>query len=125
MRYLKVFEDFEEVQLPEKIGHNYKPVKILPLSDLEKFKEHRRLKTFYYKGCKCVNFEECGNEGIYLIEAIDKHKVPNKHIDLYTKDFNLMTVDHIQPLAKGGLRYDINNLQPMCQKCNELKADKY
>jgi 5-methylcytosine-specific restriction endonuclease McrA len=35
-----------------------------------------------------------------------------------------MTVDHIFPRSKGGSRYDINNLQPMCEECNSAKGDK-
>jgi 5-methylcytosine-specific restriction endonuclease McrA len=35
-----------------------------------------------------------------------------------------ITMDHIFPYAKGGCNH-FHNLQPMCEKCNVAKADKY
>lgn len=35
------------------------------------------------------------------------------------------TLDHVQPLAKGGAKYDEDNLVVACRPCNERKADKY
>ena len=37
---------------------------------------------------------------------------------------NLVTLDHITPLSKGGDRYDPENICISCRKCNENKADK-
>ena len=34
-----------------------------------------------------------------------------------------MTIDHVIPLAMGGL-HDINNLQPLCRSCNSSKGKK-
>jgi len=109
-----------KLTVPRKIGHDYLPVKALLLSDLNtKFKKHRRLKVFYHKGCKCVS---CDKVGVYLIAGKDKGGAI--HIDLYTKNFELMTIDHIKPRGKGGSN-DIENLDPMCETCNSRKADKY
>ena len=108
------------IKVPNKIGHNYIPVKILPIEDLQtKYSRHKRLKTFAQKGLKCVN---CDREGKYLIAAKDKSG--SIHIDLYTKDFELMTVDHIKPKWLGGT-YDIENLDPMCSFCNTEKGGEY
>lgn len=110
----------EIIKIPRKIGHGYKPIKILPLEELKtKFSSHKRLKVFYHKGLKCVS---CNKEGKYLIAAKDKGG--NIHIDVYTKDFELMTVDHIKPKSLGG-SYDIENLDPMCTGCNSKKSNKW
>jgi len=103
------------------IGNKYTPLRILPLSLLEKFKDHKRLKVFYHKGLNCAT-ENCDKVGKYLIEATE----PNgrKHVDLYTEDFELMTVDHIKPKSKGGTD-ELVNLQPMCLRCNQKKKDIY
>ena len=107
------------LKVPSKIGHNYTPINVLSLEDLEKYKEHRRLRVFYYKGLKCVS---CPNIGEYLIAG--KDKFGGIHIDLYTKDFKLMTIDHVKPRSKGGTD-TLNNVVPMCAKCNSFKSDKY
>lgn len=108
--------------LPSRIGHSFKPIKVLPLSFLEtdQAKSHRRLSVFHNKGLKCAA-EGCECEGKYVIVAVDNGG--GKHIDVYTEDFKLMTVDHIHPRSKGG-DDTLENKQPMCQKCNERKADK-
>ena len=112
--------DNEMIKVPRKIGHEYVPIKILPLNELKtKYSKHKRLKVFNEKGLQCVR---CSRIGKYLIEAQDKSG--GIHIDVYTKDFELMTVDHIKPKSKGG-KYDIENLDPMCCFCNTKKADKY
>lgn len=35
-----------------------------------------------------------------------------------------LTLDHIQPISKGGDKFDKNNWQVLCLKCNRNKADK-
>ena len=108
------------IKVPRKIGHGYKPIKILPIVDLHTdFTRHKRLKVFHHKGLKCVN---CEREGKYLIAAKDNGG--NMHIDLYTKDFELMTIDHIKPKSIGGT-YDIENLDPMCAYCNTKKSNTW
>jgi len=34
-----------------------------------------------------------------------------------------VTIDHITPLSKGGHMRDLQNLAPMCYKCNNNKGD--
>ena len=109
----------EFLKVPNRIGHKYTPIVVLPLKDLEKFKKHKRLKVFYNKGLQCVS---CQTKGEYLIKT--KDSVGNTHIDIYSKDFQLMTIDHIKPKSKGGT-YHIDNLDPMCQKCNSEKGNIY
>lgn len=97
---------------------HYEILEEYPLSKLEELKDHRRMRVFYQKGCKCV---ECGIEGTKL--ALGKAKRGGGlHIDVYTDDFYPLTVDHIVPKSKGGSD-DIENLQPMCCLCNWSKGN--
>jgi 5-methylcytosine-specific restriction endonuclease McrA len=106
--------------VPHKVGHGYIPIKVVPLEHLHtKYSKHKRLRVFHHKGLHCVS---CDKVGHYLI--IGKDSGGSFHVDLYTKDFELMTIDHIKPKGKGG-DSDIKNLNPMCEKCNSKKADKY
>jgi hypothetical protein len=107
------------LKVPNRIGHGFTPIVVLPISELEKYKKHKRLKVFYKKGLQCVS---CSVKGEYLIKARDAFG--NIHIDVYSKDFKLMTVDHIKPKSKGGT-YNINNLNPMCSLCNSKKGNTY
>ena len=112
--------DGKMIEVPDKIGHNYITIKILPLEELQtKYSRHKRLKVFAFKGLKCV---KCPREGKYLIAAKDRSGAI--HVDLYTNDFELMTVDHIKPKRLGGT-YDIKNLDPMCRFCNSEKGGDY
>lgn len=109
-----------KLNVPERIGHSYKPIQYIPFEELHTtYSNHRRLKVFHNKGCECV---VCGTKGVHLIRGL----APNGgiHIDLYTEDFRLMTIDHIIPKSKGGSN-NLDNLDPMCEKCNTKKGDKF
>jgi 5-methylcytosine-specific restriction endonuclease McrA len=109
------------MEIPTKLGHNFTFVALLPMEQLHtKYATHRRLRVFHNHGNKCVA-PNCTKEGVYLIKA--QNTDGGFHVDLYTHDFELMTIDHIYPKSKGGTN-DLNNLQPMCQTCNSKKSDK-
>jgi 5-methylcytosine-specific restriction endonuclease McrA len=90
-----------------------------PLSIIEKMKQHRRFQVYHHKGTQCVS---CGVVGVRIIKSA---RLPHSiHLDLYTRDLGLMTVDHILPKSKGG-KMTLENLQPMCQTCNSIKGNTY
>ena len=94
-------------------------LEVLPLADLyTEYNRHRRLQVFAYKGRECV---VCGREGVLLLRTVGKRG--DIHVDLYTDDFVLMTVDHIIPRS---ISHDntLQNKQPMCDPCNAHKSDK-
>jgi len=74
--------------------------------------------TFKHKGIKCI---KCGIEGKFFLKERHKDSEPY-HFNLYALDENgqeiLMTKDHAIPISKGGVRHNLDNLQPMCAKCN-------
>jgi hypothetical protein len=110
-------------------------VRIEPVTDefLQAHSTHRRLETYFHKGCKCVvpGCERVGTHIKYWYSAYDWKKYGDSglglHKDLIGYDPDgtefLMTVDHILPRGHGG-RDDISNKQPMCEMHNSKKADK-
>lgn len=89
--------------------------------------DHRRLRVFARKGVACIS---CGLAATHMIVWVDFHlegKGDNLHIDLIAVTSGgdiLMTVDHRQPVSKGGGN-EIENCDPMCAPCNFKKGDKY
>jgi 5-methylcytosine-specific restriction endonuclease McrA len=102
-------------------------VEILPLQDLYSvYHMHKRLRVFVRKGRECVI---CGRFGTLLLVTIDF--AGQRHVDLYTDDFVLMTVDHIYPKSlckkegwSGKDRESLDNKQPMCYPCNTGKGNR-
>jgi 5-methylcytosine-specific restriction endonuclease McrA len=85
----------------------------------------KRYKVFAEKGLRCAC---CDIEGKYF--SLEKHENDKEskryHFNLYAINNGepmLMTKDHIIPKSKGGTDC-LENLQPMCIKCNSRKADK-
>jgi len=83
-----------------------------------------RYRVYKAKGVKCC---VCGLEGKHF--GLDLPITSNRpHFNLYAVDEDgeevLMTKDHIQPRSKGGTDH-LDNLQPMCARCNFSKGNKW
>lgn len=108
--------------------HGRQLIEILPLRDLyTDYADHHRLIVFVNKGRECVT---CDREGVFLL-VCEEPKSGAQHVDLYTQDFVLMTVDHITP-KKVARDLDwtikqiesLDNKQTMCGPCNWNKSCK-
>ncbi len=78
-----------------------------------------RYSVFHNKGTSCV---KCGLTGTHFIKERtfgDK----NYHLNLYADNGQMLTIDHIYPKSLGG-NDSLDNLQPMCEKCNLEKGNK-
>jgi 5-methylcytosine-specific restriction endonuclease McrA len=78
----------------------------------------RRTRIHFEMGLECVT---CGRTGI--VYHLEVTRSGSFHLDLYSKDDVLMTIDHIKARAKGGMDIAANR-QMMCDPCNFEKADK-
>lgn len=120
------------------LHRNRELIGFLPMADLyTELAEHDRLRVFANKGKECV---ACGRLGTLLVisretskhrESRRKKTVGSVHVDLYTDEFVLMTVDHIIPKyickQEGWTTEDmesLDNKQPMCDPCNSGKGHK-
>lgn len=72
---------------------------------------------------KCMACVACGANGAYFKL---EHQLDNKypHLNMYTADGTLMTVDHLRPVSKGG-KNSYSNTHTMCITCNNLKGSAY
>ncbi len=90
----------------------------------------------YHTFVRSLSCVECGLKGCFLAlekslydDGGDEQEKEGRgyHLNLYALNELgqevLMTKDHIYPRSKGGIDH-ISNLQTMCVKCNERKADK-
>jgi len=57
--------------------------------------------------------------------SLDQHK-RNKtfHYNFYSEDGFMFTIDHIQPISKGGSKTSIKNIQPMIDTVNWEKSNQ-
>lgn len=100
---------------------------------LERHKNHRRLETYFHRGCKCVvpGCPRVGTHIKYWYSAYDYKKYGDSglglHKDLIGYDPDgtefLMTVDHIIPRKHEGSDHWTNK-QPMCEQHNSSKGSK-
>ena len=95
----------------------------IKLNGVEVHINRKKLRVYTEKGCRCFC---CGDTASYI--AIEKSKFSGNRwiMHLYiNKDGikeKLLTRDHIYPVSKGGPGC-VNNLQPMCARCNAKKSD--
>lgn len=120
------------------LPHGRELIGFIPLADLyTEYKDHERLRVFARKGLGCVTCDRVGTMLVLSREngskkySVKRGTVGKVHIDLYTDEFVLMTVDHIIPKAvcrQFNWTQDeieaLSNKQPMCEFCNGGKSDK-
>lgn len=82
--------------------------------------ESDRLYTLLKLGRKCV-VPNCKVVGDKICVRVEKGG--SVHVDLYSKDYTMLTIDHIMPKSKGGANH-ISNYQMMCLPHNTQKGSK-
>ena len=90
----------------------------LEFGSLSDYATNDRLIVFITYGTKCV---ACDRVGTKLIRSVDNGG--GVHVDVFTDDMVLMTVDHIIPRKEKGGEH-ITNKQPMCTDCNCAKGHR-
>lgn len=64
--------------------------------------------------------QECDMIPSYF--ALGKDKINRWHMDLYSDEDHMFTIDHVYPKSKGG-ENKLDNYQLLCKICNEDKSD--
>lgn len=94
------------------------PVALIPMNTLKYLINSHPLSFYNKKGRTCVY---CGIVGELLVKCLEYDG--NYCLALFTKDMVAMTIDHFQPLSKGG-HNSMANKWPCCTTCNYKKGNK-
>lgn len=87
------------------------------------YQKHIERKRFYYRQLNYKRRNAIGHHSKQEWEDL-KNKYNYSCPDCKRKEPEIkLTVDHIQPISKGGSN-DIENIQPLCLKCNLKKGTK-
>ena len=122
---MMAYIDNEQIPVPDKLTHRT-VIQVMPLDYLKSDHAHRhhRLQVFATKGVQCV-VPGCDCKGAFLAVTAESSQDLTRglHYDVYTKDFQLMTVDHHIAKANGGGDV-LENKFPMCERHNSKKGSK-
>lgn len=92
-----------------------------------------RLLTYFVHGTDCI-CNGCTVKGAFFAaerqinQRTGKPNTVGHHLNFYGYDAEgneiMMTSDHKIPKSRGGSKNGINNRQPMCTVCNNVKGDQ-
>jgi 5-methylcytosine-specific restriction endonuclease McrA len=90
----------------------------------QRFRVQLGLSTFHAHGTDC----SCGAKGSHfeMVKSYHNGKLgtPQLRLIAYKNGVKThMTCDHIIPKTRGGARYQIDNVQPLCYECNQAKGN--
>ena len=79
----------------------------------------RRMYIIFEMGVTC---KHCQIEGTKF--CLEKNLLADYHLDLFSDDDTMLTIDHKNPRSLGGPD-DISNYQCLCYPCNTKKGNRY
>lgn len=115
-----------EFKHPYCVGEYTRYAIVLDIDRLIKYLKTRkelsqRYLNFIHNGTECV---KCGKKAI--VAYLETNGSNKKHYNLYASTTgikaDMLTLDHIIPVSKGGPS-ELSNYQILCSACNGKKAD--
>lgn len=110
---------FDEVREMLELPARYKKGKPYGLHDGVYF-SLRRAAIIFEIGFDCVH---CGLKG-HIFHLEHTFNKASWHLDLYSEDDTLMTIDHLVPKSRGGPDV-VENFQNLCMPCNTIKGNRH
>lgn len=99
------------------------------IEDFQEYENHPKKKSYKFKLIK-IRFSRLVLSKVLKEKGVLKCAYcPNTRLriqwnDNYIRPSEKATIDHVEPVSKGGKHFDLRNLVVSCDACNSRKSDK-